>query len=304
MIIEIANFLLFFTLSAYSSLYPPSNKYVEYTPGNTNLIFTVPHDGSINITSIPIRQDGCKDSSGVCHYPAREDCPAKNVCKADIVADFNAKVITQTVFDTYVKNTGRTPHFIINHLHRSMLDPNRPIERAAQGNDEAIATYEAFHGLIEHAHDALEGGIGLHIDFHGYTDIYRQNSTMVGCLFSKHQLNTGDIDPDKSSIRALVKRTRIPPQQFLYGELSLGSMIERQGYRAVPSHRQPYPGEDKFYKGGWITQVHGSRDGGLIDAIQLEFPTEIRTEATDEERRVFGVKLAETIEKFQALFYS
>jgi len=304
MVIEIANFLLFFTLSAYSSPPPPSNPYVEYIPGNTNLIFSVSHEGSINITSIPIRQDGCKDSTGMCLYPAREDCPAENICKADTVADFNAKVITQTVFDTYVKNTGKTPHLIISHLHRSMLDPNRPKERAAQGNDEAIAAYEAFHGLIEHAHDALEGGVGLHIDFHGYTDIYRQNSTMVGCLFSKQQQNTGDIDGDKSSIRALVTRTRVPPQQFLYGEYSLGSMLERQGYRAVPSDRQPYPGEDKYYKGGWITQVHGSRDGGVIDAIQLEFPTEIRTEATDEERRVFGVKLAEIIEKFQSLFYN
>jgi N-formylglutamate amidohydrolase len=68
--------------------------------------------------------------------------------------------------------------------------------------------------------------------------------------------------------------------------------------------RQPYPGEDKYYKGGWITQVHGSRDGGSIDAIQLEFPTDIRTEATDQERRTFGVELARNIENFQSLFYS
>ena len=26
--------------------------------------------------------------------------------------------------------------------------------------------------------------------------------------------------------------------------------------------RQPRPGDDKYYRGGWITQIHGSRDGG------------------------------------------
>ena len=41
-------------------------------------------------------------------------------------------------------------------------------------------------------------------------------------------------------------------------------------------------------------EIHGSRDGGAIDAIMLEFPTEIRIEATEEERFTFGVKLANT----------
>ena len=127
---------------------------------------------------------------------------------------------------------------------------------------------------------------------------------MLGYLFSKQELNSGNINADRSSIRALLSRTGLPTQQFLYGERSFGSMLEDNGYRAVPSPRQPHPGEDKYYRGGWITQIHGSRDGGVIDAIQLEFPTEIRTEATDEERTVFGEKLAENIERFKSLYYS
>ena len=95
----------------------------------------------------------------------------------------------------------------------------------------------------------------------------------------------------------------MPIEEFLFGEKSLGSLFESAGYKAVPSPRQPYPGKDKYYRGGWITQIHGSRDGGVIDAVQLEFPTEIRTEATDEERTVFGEKLAENIERFQSLYY-
>ena len=31
-----------------------------------------------------------------------------------------------------------------------------------------------------------------------------------------------------------------------------------------------------IFRGGFITQEYGSRDGGYIDAIQLEVPSEIR----------------------------
>lgn len=285
------------------SAIPPENPYVEYVPGNTNLIFSVPHDGNINLTSIPVRRDGCKNTHGVCVYPAMEECESEMICQVDIVADLNAKVITKIVFENYVKNTGKTPHLIINHLHRSMLDPNRKVEQAAQGNEEAIAAYEAFHGSIRHAHESLNGKLGLHIDFHGYTDIYKQNNTMLGYLYNRKDLNTGKFSIEKSSIKALVRRTQLPVEQFLFGEKSLGSMFENAGYKAVPSSRQPYPGTEKYYKGGWITQIHGSRDGGVIDAIQLEFPTWIRVEASEEERHHFGVKLAENIQEFQSLFY-
>ena len=45
--------------------------YVEYIPGNTNFIFSVAHDGSMNLTSILVRQNDCEDSDGVCIYPGK-----------------------------------------------------------------------------------------------------------------------------------------------------------------------------------------------------------------------------------------
>ena len=44
---------------------------------------------------------------------------------------------------------------------------------------------------------------------------------------------------------------------------------------AVPSPRQPSPGKDKYYRGGYITQNHGSSNGGVVDAIQLELPVDL-----------------------------
>ena len=102
------------TIFAHSSILPVNN-YVEYIPGNTNLIFSVPHDGSINLTSIPVRRNGCKDLAGVCIFPGSEDCDPDKICEADIVADLNAKVIARTVYDKYVESTGKYPHLIISH---------------------------------------------------------------------------------------------------------------------------------------------------------------------------------------------
>ena len=35
-------------------------------------------------------------------------------------------------------------------------------------------------------------------------------------------------------------------------------------------------GTDLYYRGRYPAQVHGSRDGGVVDTIHLEFPGEIR----------------------------
>ena len=102
MFFELLNFCgNFLTIFGHSSILPV-NGYVEYMPGNTNLIFSVPHDGSINLTSIPVRRNGCMDLAGVCIFPGGDECDPNKICEADIVADLNAKVIARTVYGKYV----------------------------------------------------------------------------------------------------------------------------------------------------------------------------------------------------------
>ncbi len=63
---------------------------------------------------------------------------------------------------------------------------------------------------------------------------------------------------------------------------------------AVPSSNQPNPGQDEYFTGGYNTVRHGSRDGGTVDAIQLEhhFPG-LRDEAANRER--YAQALAEVL---------
>ena len=52
--------------------------------------------------------------------------------------------------------------------------------------------------------------------------------------------------------------------------------MEQAGFHAVPSDRQPAPNGDKYFDGGYITEVYGSRNDGIMDAGQLECPSETR----------------------------
>jgi len=227
-----------------------------------------------------------------------------NVCEVSTGADLNASVIARSVYNKFINITGKKPFFIMSHLHRSRLDPNRPVDEAAQGNKLATKAYDAYHGSIEHAKKTFDGKPGLLLDFHGYADtVKRQNSTMLGYLISKTALNKETYSKRRSSVKALLERTNLATEEILFGNTSLGAMFERSGYKALPSSRQHRPAKDHYFKGGYTIQTHGSRDGGEIDAIQLEFPSWFRTEASEELRNKFCDQLAYNIAMFYNLFY-
>ena len=65
----------------------------------------------------------------------------------------------------------------------------------------------------------------------------RQNSTMIGYLFTKSELNEGVFNKSTPSIASLLQRTGEHVEEVLFGETSLGAMFQRSGYKAVPSPR-------------------------------------------------------------------
>jgi len=277
-------------------------EYVDYTPGNINLILTVPHNG-IRKSNIPKRKPGCKNDEGVCQYPGKENCSQKKICKVVTLADANTKEIAKVAFDTFVNNTKMTPHMVVNNIHRGRMDPNtQTIEGAAQNNAEAIAAYKEYHGTINKAKQSFDGKPGLLIDFHGQA--HKQNSTEIGYLIKTKDLNDGTFDIEDLSIRSLVERRNGDPDSFVFGDESIGALFEDAGYKAVPAPKKHFPGKDKYFNGGFTTKEHGSRDnGGLVDAIQLEFPSEIRREGGRGLRIQFAKDLAKILEDFYTRNY-
>ena len=69
-----------------------------------------------------------------------------------------------------------------------------------------------------------------------------QNSTEVGYAVAKEALNSMDYDATKSSVRSLARRSGVSGAELIAGGHSFGGFLEREGYNAVPSPRQNYPG--------------------------------------------------------------
>ena len=277
-----------------------SAEYVEYTPGDIDLILTVPHNGYKKPDSIPTRQPGCKNSAGVCQFPGADSCTRTKTCKVATLGDAQTQKIGRAVFNAFVGLTGRTPHLVINNIHRSKMDPNRELADAAQGNREAIAAFNAYHDTIRKAMSTFGGKPGLVIDIHGQG--HKKNSTEIGYLIKKAALNSGKFANSELSIKSLVRRENIKLDDFLFGQRSLGALFEESGYKAVPSPRQPSPGPDLYYRGGYTTQVHGSK-GGVVDAIQLEIPGEIRMDGGEGVRTQFSTTLATILERYFSTNY-
>src|SRR5690606_24474217 len=79
------------------------NDYVEYIVGDLPLILTSGHGGALRPDEIATRTWGVTG------------------------ADTNTRQLTLAIADEINARTGRYPHVIISHLHRSKLDPNREI---------------------------------------------------------------------------------------------------------------------------------------------------------------------------------
>ena len=104
-----------------------------------------------------------------------------------------------------------------------------------------------------------------------------------------------------SSIRALAERSSVPFDTLLRGEQSFGKFLEEEGYNAVPSPSHWVPGWwEKYFSGGYNTQIYGSRDGGNVDAIQIESSKEQRSA---EGRGPYATALARAIFNFMNIHY-
>ncbi len=251
-------------------VYFDSTQFVEYRAGNLPIILSAPHGGGLRPDSIPDRK--C------------DECVTTR--------DAWTQTITKGVHDAIVAQTGCYPHTVINLLHRVKFDANRDIEEAALGIPFVQQAWRGYHQLIDSAKARvkLEYDRGLFLDVHGHAHVVQRIE--LGYLISKSELQLSDEELDaedlinESSVKTLVSdnQNQLSHSALLRGEQSLGTLLTKKGFPAVPSLQDPFPlNEDAFFSGGFNTIRHGSRDkGGPIDAIQIELNQDIRF---DEERR-------------------
>jgi hypothetical protein len=222
---------------------------VEYVPGTLPLILAAPHGGQLEPADIPDREDG--------------------VTTRDAETDLLAVELAEAI----ARRTGARPHLILCHLHRKKVDCNRDALTGTGGNPKALATWRAFHEAIGKARAAA--GHGLFLDLHGHSHpIVRVE---IGYLLSAEQLHeTGaaiEALAPASSLAKLAERKKGSFEDLLRGPESLGGLLERAGYPAVPSPASPHPGEEPYFRGGYNTARY--RTGGTGDgffSLQVECP--------------------------------
>jgi hypothetical protein len=255
------------------------NEYVEYVPGELPVILSAPHGGSMNPAEIPDRASGT------------------------LVQDADTEDLARRIAAALQQRTGKRPHLVITHLHRRKVDTNREIVEAAQGNRFAERAWHEFHTWIETARQRVvrDHGRGFYVDVHGHGhEIQRLE---LGYMLSAQDLARPPAElnapavAQRSSIRTLGGRSDVPFSELLRGERSLGGILARGGYPAVPSPADPHPDGAPYFTGGYNTGRHGSRDGGPIDAVQLE-ANRRGVRDTAENREAFAQAFAAALVEF------
>jgi hypothetical protein len=276
------------------------NHYIEYQPGTLNVILSVPHGGSMRPRSIPNREDGDVDDLLL---PV-DQCSRGSKVRIKTKCDLYTVELALMLAEALQRHTGRRPHVIINHLHRQKLDCNCDQPEATLGVPEAIVAWNTYHNFIETAKQSI-GGSGLFIDIHGHN--HPEGWVELGYTISREELNSQQFSSANTSVRELFRRLNAKKQltdirQLIYGPLSLGGLIEAvAGFSivTVPSPQQSSPGKCLYFAGGYNVKRHGSRFGGLIDAIQIESPLELRLpEAGANYAEMLGQALASFVRHF------
>ena len=140
--------------------------------------------------------------------------------------------------------------------------------------------------------------MGVFYDIHGHGHSIQRAE--LGYLISGSRLDSDDIDPNISSIRNVARHINISFDELLRGADSFGSYLSLEGYEAVPGPQHPGPDGNSYFSGGENTRRHGSRDGGVIDAIQIE---SARSHRQMPEREFYVKALARSMRKFLEAHY-
>lgn len=232
--------------------------WMEYIPGDAPLVIIAPHGGLQTPTELPDRNcSGC-----------------------ETVNDANTQDLARRIVDAFYTRTGARPHLVLNRLSRRKFDANRDLPEASGGTAALSAPWAWFHAAIDSAEARIikKTGRGLVIDLHGHAhDIARLE---IGYLLNDPDLRLADAAltangaMTRTSVARLATDSRSAADRgvaLLRGPNSLGALAVAAGYPAVPSpaDQSPLVGQS-YFEGGYNTARHGSRDGGAIDAIQIE----------------------------------
>lgn len=231
--------------------------YIQYRVGNTPVIITVPHDGTL----VPSNM-------------------------ADRMGDTERAVNTRKVAEQFAvffnaNSNGLFPHIIYNNVSRTKLDPDANLMDGAQGNSYANLSYGTYHSYLQTAIDSVEAhfdaGILLNLVEHNHS----VQQIELGYLLSAENLNLSDSGLNAyESESSLNQISSISASSFAevirgyssFGNLLFGASYNGYSFNVVPTLDNPTPGTNPYLSGGYTLQSYGSSDSGKINAIDIATP--------------------------------
>ena len=256
--------------------------YMELWPGDLPIVISAPHGGDAKPAEYPDRTWG------------------------KTVRDDYTLELAFAIRQAMEKRFGAAPYLVICRLSRWKVDCNREITEGAQGHPLAEKAWHEYHAWIDRAEAAVLGKSprGLYLDIHGHG--HPKQRVELGYTIPYEDLVLSDAELNEpsharhSSIRALSKAPTAPLfAELLRGPTSFGGLLQAHGMMAVPAPHEKLAKGDLYFAGGYDVQVHGSRQGGSFDGIQLEFPQIWRD--TQEHREKAAEILCNAIEKYLKL---
>ena len=238
-----------------------SQGYISYRVGNTPIIITVPHDGTLTPST----------------FPNRTGSSAR--------AENTRKVAEQFAYFFNANSNGLYPHIIYNNISRSKLDPDLNQMDGAQGNSYANLSYGTYHSFLQTAVDSVEAyfdaGILLNLVEHNHSN----QRVELGYLLSASDLDLTNLQLNSYSAQSSVSQiASISTSSFaevIRGYNSLGTLIIGRSYtsndvtysfEAVPTLDNPTIGSTDYSSGGYTIAQYGSSNGGKINGIDVATP--------------------------------
>jgi N-formylglutamate amidohydrolase len=224
---------------------------IEMVAGNTPIIITVPHDGTIAPAGWPVRTAG---------YCVGEDFVSGG-------RDKNTWLMTLEVMKRFTAVTGKHVWVVRNKVSRSYFDANRSYPCATGGYAQHV--YQQYHDFIAAA-IARVSGRGFLVDFHGHG--HDAQRLELGYLLEGNRLYAPEAAGPDSSIRAFAATH---PGSFTTLLRDLGTRFTVKGYHAQPSVQDwtPEPGEG-YFDGGFTTLTYGCpSESDRVCAVQMEHPS-------------------------------
>lgn len=231
--------LIAFYLAALPAVSSEPDRLIIVKQGDIPIILSAPHGGHMPIPGVP---------------PRRGD----HATDFKTVRDENTIELAEAIAADIEKRLHGKPYMVMAKFERRFVDANRSEEMGVE-SEAAKPYYRAYHlALAEDTKEIQQKWKrGLLLDIHGQAA--RPNALARGTLNGKTvQLLVNRFGPDA-----------------LTGPKSLFGVYEAMGFAIVPPTASTDK-EDKLFSGGYTVQTYGSHQGSGIDAIQLEFGSDLR----------------------------